>query len=99
MNAHPLDDRITCRYCRGERPTDGRRCLGCGAPVANARVNSRTRKVTPRKCPRCRSGSYSTLEEGRFECRSCRTVYEDDDVGYLDTRPIENAIKREGRRA
>ena len=91
---------VICRYCRGPRPTSRGLCLGCGAPVERAELHERKRTRKPRKCPKCGSGNYQQArDEGRFECRGCSAVFEDDDFEFLDTRPHINAIKKERRRA
>lgn len=91
---------LNCRYCRGLRPTSHGVCLGCGAPVERAELQLRRRTRKPRKCPKCGSGKYEeTRDEGRFECRSCSSVFEDADFGFVDDRPEVNAMKKELRRA
>lgn len=87
---------IQCRYCRGERPHNGKVCLGCGAPIANATVRAKPVKAPRYTCPRCGSGKY-VHADGRLSCKECWTVYEPPDFGYVDTRPVENAIKQEER--
>lgn len=89
---------IHCRFCRGSRPVMEGRCRGCSAPKENARVKSRPRVQAPRRCPRCSSRSYSTLEDKRFSCRDCGAVYEDPDFTFVDDRPDRNAEKQERAR-
>ena len=90
---------LQCRICNGPRPTNGKVCLGCGTPVANATPSIRPRVQTPRVCPKCGSRRYIPCEDQRFECVECSSHFEDADFGFLDTRPVENAMKREsGRR-
>lgn len=91
------DSTINCRFCRGHRPTDGKRCLGCGAPVAHAILRQRPRVQVERHCPSCHRKTYRTIEPGRFECVNCLAQFEDDDFSYVDTRPEQNAMKKERR--
>lgn len=87
---------IDCRFCGGQRPDNGKVCLGCGAPVANAKRVVRPLKERRRKCPRCGSNKY-VHADGRLSCKECWCVYEDADFGFVDDRPLENAIKKERR--
>lgn len=88
--------KIHCRYCRKEQPLAVGRCRGCGmtedeAAVSPHRVNPKRR----RQCPACRGIRISPMEEERYWCLSCGMVFEDCEVGFLDDRPVENAVKRE----
>ena len=86
---------IKCRICRGVRNTNGRVCLGCGTPVANAIDRNKPKRARP-TCPICGPRpKVSEVQPGRFECGGCRSHFEADDVGYVDTRPDVNAEKRE----
>ena len=90
---------IDCRFCGGSRPDNGTVCLGCGMPVQNA-IN-RTRP--PRRmvvCPGCHSQKVRSRSDGTFECVSCGAWFDNDDEGIVavDTRPVENAEKRERRK-
>ena len=93
-----------CRICQGQRGfviMDGKpRCEGCGTPIANCHMRTEQRKGTesPLKCPQCRSANADLLEAGRWLCATCGTVYEHADVGFVDDRPVENAIKKELRK-
>jgi len=93
-------EQIDCRFCGGIRPTNGKQCLGCGAPVQNA-IN---RNKTPKRlhcCPRCRSTKYSERADGTADCNECAAWFDLDDEGIVavDTRPERNAEKRERRKA
>ena len=92
-----MTDTIQCRFCQGVRPVLLKRCQGCGSPVENARDNSKPR--AKRQCPKCQSGSYQEIDAGRYVCRSCQGVYEDDDFSFVDSRPDVNAEKLESARA
>lgn len=87
---------IDCRMCRGCRPHNGKVCLGCGTPVANARVVERKRSQPGRPpCPACGCRVSHEVAAGRFSCRDCMAEFEAVEVGYCDTRPDVNAEKRE----
>lgn len=83
-----------CRPCGKVSPHDGKICLGCGTPIANAKA-AKAPAGPKRVCPKCKSGSYRVLEEGRFVCRGCAAVYEELDGFAWDDRPDVNAEKRE----
>ena len=85
---------IDCNICQGRRESAGGVCLGCGTPVANARMPGKVSASKPR-CPNCKRSQSRELERGRFLCGHCRAVFEREDVGYLDDRPAINAEKRE----
>ena len=93
-----MTTRIHCRFCGGARPTGSGRCLGCGAPVANAELKPRKRSRPPRRCPRCGSNRHRERHDNTFECSACSAVFEDADFGFVDDRPEVNAMKKEGRR-
>lgn len=85
-----------CRYCNGMREFTTRQCLGCGSPKVNAMVPAASlNKSKTFQCPKCRSNRTSGMEDERHVCADCKAVFEADDFGYLDSRPEENAIKRE----
>lgn len=86
--------RVNCRICRHESPTNGKVCLGCGTPVANARAHPSKKKNQKPKCPQCRRDqSYEQL--GFLVCKACGAHFEDDDFTFVDTRPDVNAMKKE----
>lgn len=84
-----------CRICNKVSPHDGRRCLGCATPIANAKVT--TKAPAKPRCPRCGSGSHRplTFDRARLECQACHAVFEPPDGYAVDTRPDVNAEKRE----
>ena len=86
---------FNCRICQAVSPTDGTMCLGCGTPLRNAINRNKQHRVRPHLCPECHSNNYRVLEPDRFCCTKCNSVFEPDDMGYLDDRPLMNAIKRE----
>ena len=82
-----------CRICDGERPHDGKLCLGCGTELVRCRPTKRKRGTA---CPCCsHDGQHNFLEQGRRRCVKCGAVFEGPDVGYLDDRPDVNLAKRE----
>lgn len=90
-----------CNMCRKVQEHDGKRCLGCGTPVANAKVP--TKSPSKPRCPGCGSGNNKPVpwDESRLECQACHAVFELPDGVALDDRPDVNAMKRErmqGRR-
>lgn len=96
---------IHCKFCQGERETNGAVCLGCGSDISQARVKP---KKQLRNCPKCSSHRASELDEYRYTCRDCGAVFEDLDFSFLDDRPHialekkerqELAAKRRRRRA
>lgn len=94
-----MTETIKCRVCQGDRPHDGRYCLGCGTPIQNAIDRSKPNKGTSTPCPRCnRYHGHKEIEPGRFVCGNCGGVFEGDDFDMVDTRPLENAIKKERNR-
>ena len=91
---------IKCRICRGERPTNGRVCLGCGTHIENARDVSRPKKAIICSRPNCRStGPHKLLEPGRYNCQKCNAVFEPADFSHLHTDPHRNVELKEGERA
>lgn len=90
------DQTINCRFCRGPRAIIAGKCSGCGMPRQNASDNSRQKQKVLR-CPGCRATGRDVLEPGRYCCRHCLTVYEDDDFTFVDTRPDRN-LEKQGRR-
>lgn len=88
---------IYCRICRGERNADSV-CLGCGTPVANAEQKLAKRVKTMRKCPRCASSRYRDISGGQFSCLECHAMFEDPDFCFVDSRPEQNAMKKERRK-
>lgn len=89
---------IFCRICRKNQLTVQGRCRSCGTPAANAKSNSKPGSGLT-KCPFCHHGSTVQLEEGRFYCKICDKHFEDDDFGFLDTRPDVNLEKKERNEA
>lgn len=89
-----------CRFCNGQRRVNSKKqCEGCGMPVANAMLPESNRtKVKKPMCPRCRSSHSTEREKGRYNCETCGGVFEAADMGYVDDRPEQNAIKKEHRR-
>jgi transposase-like protein len=81
--------------CRKVSPHDGRRCLGCGTPIANAKVT--TKAPAKPRCPNCGSGKNKPVlgDESRLECQACHAAFELPDGYALDDRPDVNAEKRE----
>lgn len=86
---------INCRMCNGYRETNGTHCLGCGTPVAMATKRPNKSSGDQLKCPSCKRASRREIEPGRYECKHCLSQYEASDVGYVDDRPVQNAMKRE----
>lgn len=88
------DQTFPCRMCGGQRPHNGRECLGCGAPIERAWDSSQTN--TERiMCPKCNSGAHERRADDSYTCRACGAWFESLEVGYLDDRPDVNAEKRE----
>lgn len=89
-----------CRYCNGVREFTARQCLGCGSPKANAMVPAASLvKSKKPQCPQCNTTDTKSIDEERRSCNRCHTVFEPDDFGFLDTRPEQNAEKRERSRS
>lgn len=92
-----------CRFCQGERPHDGKFCLGCGSPVENARISPTGQRNRPSQkraqCPKCGSGGNQVLGDGSLVCRNCGAWFDPDNEGVVavDTRPEQNAMKKEER--
>lgn len=89
-----------CRFCGGVREVNARKqCVGCGMPAANAIVPESARKKSrlQAKCPQCRSPNADVIEQDRFCCQTCGTVYELLEQSFCDTRPEQNAMKNERR--
>lgn len=90
-----------CRFCRKVMNTimiSGKECCGgCGSYKANAILTKPTpaqSKPKP-KCPQCGDHRCDEPEPGRKVCTSCGANFEADDFGFVDSRPFENACKRE----
>lgn len=83
-----------CRFCGGLRDNNGKSCSGCGSDlVACTQTKEITKRVT---CPACKLNGLSVeMEPGRFRCQHCRSVFETDDMGFLDDRPDINLDKKE----
>lgn len=77
-----------------------KQCSGCGMPVANAFVPESTlaKQRSKPKCPSCRSNNATVLEADRWMCATCGSIYETPDMGYVDDRPEQNAMKKERTR-
>lgn len=83
-----------CRMCGGDRPHNGKACLGCGTELVKCRPTKVRRSGS--NCPGCtHNGPHQVLEYGRFRCVKCTAVFEGPDVGYLDDRPDVNVEKLE----
>ena len=86
-----------CRICRGQRDSvtvSGKLCCsGCGTTQANAFVPRPESKQSKPRCPKCRS-QKSVEFDGRLMCAECKAVFETVEVGFLDSRPEQNAEKR-----
>lgn len=81
-----------CRVCKRKTNETGR-CSSCATTL--------TPWYEPKqvhKCPNCRGNHTSAREDGARFCRDCGAEFEPVEVGYLDTRPVENAEKRESER-
>ncbi len=91
---------IDCRFCGGTRPTNGKMCLGCGSPVQNA-INRNKVQKRVHICPKCHRSNYTPRPDGSAVCNNCDAWFDLDDEGIVavDTRPEENAKKRERRAA
>jgi len=79
-----------CRPCN-RRFEVGGRCSHCGT----LRTAWYEPKRPAAKCPGCGFGSSRDLGDGARECLHCHATFETVEVGYLDTRGLVNAIKRE----
>lgn len=96
-----MTEKRHCKICGGRRDSfsDGRvtRCVGCGTPVGNCHLAEDLFKRINRKlcCPNCRSPYGDPIDEERFCCKTCDTVYEAPDFNFVDSRPEENAMKQE----
>ncbi len=90
-----------CRFCQGMRSANaGRQCDGCGMPIANAFLSDSSRKKSKLrlKCPQCRSTNADEVEKDPFLCNTCGSVFEAVDQSFVDTRPEQNAMKKERAR-
>lgn len=85
---------INCRFCQIVTPTNGKRCLGCGMPVANARIQGKPKRIRIGDCPACGCRQAQVLDNHRKMCRKCGTEFELPDFDFLDSRPEHNAIKK-----
>ena len=47
------------------------------------------------KCPACGCGTSKDIGDGARECLQCHAQFEPVEVSFVDSRAIENAIKRE----
>lgn len=87
--------RFHCNFCRKERTDVGGMCNGCGSPVAQATYQRpKQMQNTIPQCPRCGKRGVAQ-EEDRYYCVGCGAWYEEPDQRFLDTRPLEAAIKQE----
>ena len=71
-----------------------KRCASCGTVVREVKpsVASNTRP----KCPKCGRSRARRWHDGRWLCPDCSALFEtESEVGFLDTRPDVNAMKRE----
>jgi ribosomal protein S27AE len=90
-----MTERFHCNFCQKLRNNVGGLCDGCGSFVANATYKRQPESTTAvPKCPRCGKRGVSQ-EEDRYYCISCQAWYETPDQQYLDTRPLQAAIKAE----
>jgi DNA-directed RNA polymerase subunit RPC12/RpoP len=84
---------IQCHFCNGPRPSDGKKCLGCGMPVANA-----VRKTKPRvdgvQCPSCRRRNIRALDNHGYVCLACHAEFEKEDFSFVHYKPEVNAMKK-----
>lgn len=84
-----------CHFCRRERQNANGLCSGCGSDVAHCgRKKPDVMTNTVPQCPGCGRRGV-TQEEDRWYCVACKVWYERPDQAYLDSRPENNAIKRE----
>ena len=82
-----------CRVCKAQRVESGR-CQSCGTGVTPYYQPKDKPGVSP-ACPNCRGRHTRATAHGSRLCRDCGVEFEPVEVGYLDSRPLENAIKRE----
>jgi ribosomal protein L37AE/L43A len=68
-------------------------CAGCGTAVAKQETKARPAAW---RCPQCRGTRTARFDGAWWMCKECRAVFDtDEEVGFLDSRPFENAAKRE----
>jgi ribosomal protein S27AE len=75
-------NQINCRFCAGHRPTNGKRCLGCGMEIKAATTPDVT--LNPPKCVRCWGYRVTAIDGDRWHCRECGSVF---DVPKRKPRP------------
>ncbi|SFH98552.1 hypothetical protein [Planctomicrobium piriforme] len=88
------DKTFNCRFCNGKRPHNGTHCLGCGAPLENAKNRNKTVDLKP-YCPRCGRVSTKEIEPNTYSCNNCSAVFELDRETALDNRSDRSLEKRE----
>lgn len=85
-----------CKFCNGVRQVNSaQQCEGCGMPAKNAIVPNSSVKKAIHKCPQCRSHRCTEIEADRFMCATCGGVFEAVEQGFVDDRPLQNAMKKE----
>ncbi len=86
-----------CRICRRQRLFQFGLCTSCGHPASASYEPKPKDSANQLRCPSCGSSRKTEQEKGRYRCLECSGIYERPDLGYVDDRPVENAIRNEAR--
>jgi len=96
-----MPEKQHCKICGGMRGAFCHNkqilCEGCATPVASCHISDDLLRKINRKprCPNCRSTFSEEIEKDRYCCKTCDTTFEAPDMGYVDDRPENNAMKNE----